>query len=74
VGLNLSLGDIAVGIVISMIGLPLLLYGKKEARTPHMVAGLILMVFPYFVGAWWLAIIIAVVILVGLKVMSRLGY
>jgi hypothetical protein len=73
-GLDLSMGSLAVGILISLVGAALLLYGRKEVRVPHMVAGVILIIFPYFVGVWWLAILIAVVILVGLTVVSRLGY
>ena len=63
-----------VGGFISLVGLAVLMYGRKEVRVPHMVAGVILIVFPYFVGIWWLAILIAVVILTGLAVMSRLGW
>jgi hypothetical protein len=73
-GLDLSMSSLAAGILISLIGAALLLYGRKETRVPHMVAGVILIVFPYFVGIWWLAILIAVVIVVGLAVVSRLGY
>jgi hypothetical protein len=72
--LNLDLSTLVVGIFISLIGAALLLYGRKEVRAPHIVAGLILIVFPYFVGIWWLAIVIAVVILAALAIISRLGY
>jgi hypothetical protein len=74
VSLNLDLSTLVVGIFISLIGAALLLYGRKEVRVPHIVAGLILIVFPYFVGIWWLAIVIAVVILAALAIISRLGY
>ncbi len=72
--LDLSLGDLALGIVISMIGAALVMYGRKEIRVPHMIAGVILMVFPYFVGIWWLALLIAAVILAGLSVAAKLGF
>lgn len=72
--MNLDLSTLVVGIFISLIGAALLLYGRKEVRVPHIVAGLILIVFPYFVGIWWLAIVIAVVILAALAIISRLGY
>jgi hypothetical protein len=72
--LNLSLGNLVVSVFISLIGASLLMYGRKEVRVPHIAAGGILIVFPYFVGIWWLAIFIAVLILAGLSVVSRLGY
>lgn len=73
-GLNLSLGSIVIGIFISMIGTVLVMYGRREVRVPHMAAGVILIIFPYFVGIWWLAIFIAAVIIAALSVASRLGY
>lgn len=72
--MDLSLGTLVVGIFISLIGVAVLIYGRKEARVPHMIAGLLLIVFPYFVGQWWLAIVIAAVILAALAIISRLGY
>lgn len=72
--MNLSAGMIVVSIFISLMGAALLLYGRKETRIPHMVAGGLLIVFPYFVGVWWIAVIITVVILAVLAVVSKLGY
>jgi hypothetical protein len=72
--MNLSFGNIVVSIFIGLIGAALLLYGRKEVRVPHIAVGAILVVFPYFVGIWWLAVLIAAVILGGLSVVSRLGY
>lgn len=53
----------------SGIGFVLFVYGKKQQRWPHLVAGIALMAYPYFVttawqmtgggaiigGAWWYA-------------------
>jgi hypothetical protein len=42
----------------SGIGFVLFIYGRKQQRWPQLVAGLLLMAYPYFVdGALWLAII-----------------
>jgi hypothetical protein len=52
------------------IGFVLFVYGKKQGRPPHVIAGLLLMVYPYFTetatalvavglgvgAAWWLAV------------------
>jgi len=71
---NMSAGNLVVSIFIGLIGVALVMYGRKEIRVPHLAAGGILIVFPYFVGIWWLAILIAVVVLAGLSVVTRLGY
>lgn len=37
-------------LLVSSIGFVLLVYGKRQTRVPHLVIGLVLLVFPYFVG------------------------
>jgi hypothetical protein len=72
--LDISPGGLAVSIFISLVGAALLMYGRKELRVPHVVTGLILIVFPYFVGSWWLAIVVAVVVIAVLALVTRLGF
>ena len=38
-----------LGVIFSSISLGYLLYGKKQKMTVPFVAGLVLMVFPYFI-------------------------
>ena len=57
-----------LSIVLGFVGLALFLYGRRTARMPHIVAGLLFMVYPYFTptiewtfgvgvaigaGLWW---------------------
>ncbi len=72
--LQLSVGMLTASIFISLIGATLVIYGRKQTRTPHVVAGAILVIFPYFVHWWWLGVIIAAVVLTVLAVVSKLGY
>jgi len=37
------------GMLVSSIGFGLFMYGKKEARIPHLVAGMVMMGYPGFV-------------------------
>jgi hypothetical protein len=46
---DLDVSSIAAGFVVSGVGFVLFNYGRKMGRIPHVVIGLILMVFPYFV-------------------------
>ena len=41
--------SIIAGLLVSSIGFVLFSYGKKMSRPPHMISGLVLMVFPYFI-------------------------
>jgi hypothetical protein len=61
------------GFLVSLIGTALFMYGKKQSRVPHMAAGVLLVVFPYFVPSVVLVFGIAAVLLVLLWVLVRAG-
>lgn len=65
---------IFVAIFLGLIGMALVLYGRKQGRWPHIVVGLVLLVYPYFVGNVVVQVVIAVVLLAGLSLVSHLGY
>ena len=69
----MDLNSILVGIFISLIGIALLMYGRKQTRLPHMVVGLILIVYPYFVGNIVIQLAVAALLLAALALLSRLG-
>jgi hypothetical protein len=46
---NLDASTLVAGFLVSGVGFVLFSYGRKMGRVPHTVAGLVLMVFPYFV-------------------------
>ncbi|HUL75092.1 MAG TPA: hypothetical protein VLT86_18405 [Vicinamibacterales bacterium] len=47
-----------IELIVSSIGFVLLVYGKKQGRLPHLLAGLAYLVYPYFVPDWlWMAIV-----------------
>jgi len=46
--MNLDPTWLLLSLVPSGIGFVLFVYGKKQQRWPHLVAGLVLMVYPYF--------------------------
>ena len=62
------------GLLVSSIGFVLLSYGKKMSRPPHMLTGLILLVYPYFVPGAILTFAIAAVLLGALWFAVKNGY
>jgi len=38
-------------LITSGVGFVLFVYGRKQARPPQLVAGIVLMVYPYFVSS-----------------------
>jgi hypothetical protein len=72
--MSFDAGSILAGLLISSIGFVLFSYGRKMGRAPQIVTGLVLLVFPYFVGSvpWMLGI---AALLLGLFWLAmRAGY
>jgi hypothetical protein len=62
--LDLSPASLFASFVVGLVGMGLLIYGKKTLRIPHLVCGVALSVYPFFVsGAGWILGIGAVLIL-----------
>ncbi len=60
-------------LVIGSVGLGLFMYGKRQRRVPHLLAGIALMVYPYFVGSVPVMAVIAGGLLGLLYLASYLG-
>jgi hypothetical protein len=65
--------SLLLSFVISGVGFVLFSYGRKMQRFPQLVAGLSLMVFPYFVSSALVSVGIAVAILGGLWAFLNFG-
>jgi hypothetical protein len=60
--------------LISSVGFVAFVYGKRQERTPQLAAGIVLLVFPYFVSSLlWMALI-AVAVLGLMTVAIKLGH
>lgn len=58
--MNFDMGSLAASFFIGIVGMAIFIYGKKQQRVPHLAAGLVLMVYPYFVPGWIPMVAIAV--------------
>jgi uncharacterized membrane protein YjjP (DUF1212 family) len=72
--MNIDPNWLLLSMLVSGIGFVLLMYGKRQSLLPHMVAGLTLLIYPYFVSNCWLMTLIAAVLLTGLWLAVRLGW
>lgn len=63
-----------VSLVMGGIGFVLLVYGRKQERWPQLVAGLVLMVYPYFVSGVAALVGIGVAICAALWLAVRAGW
>lgn len=72
--MSFDANSLFASLVIGSIGLGLTLYGRRARRFPHLVAGLVLIIYPYFVSSVMLMIGIAVGVLAALWLALRLRY
>jgi 4-hydroxybenzoate polyprenyltransferase len=72
--LTLDPGAIFLSLVVGGVGFVLFVYGKKQDRWPQLVAGIVLMVYPYFVGSAVPMLLVGVAIVGGLWLAVRSGY
>jgi len=63
--MGFSLPALFVSVVFGTIGLGVFIYGKRQARMLLVVAGLALMVYPYFVASWQLSLAIGALLTAG---------
>lgn len=67
-------GSLIAGLVVSGVGFVFFSYGRKMSRPPHVIIGIIMMVFPYFVPSV-IAMFAIGALLCGLLYMAtRAGY
>lgn len=70
-GLDLSPSGLIVGTVISGIGLGLFLYGKRAARAPQLIIGILLMGLPMFVTGALAMLAISSGLVAGMWALAR---
>jgi hypothetical protein len=63
-----------LSLVPSGIGFVLFVYGKKQGRWPHLVAGAALSVYPYVATSVTMLVTIGLLIGIGLWFAIRLGW
>lgn len=62
---------VLVTFVAGTVGFGLFVYGKKAQRLPHLAAGLLLMIYPYFTTTTTQAVVVGAAIILGLFVALR---
>jgi hypothetical protein len=71
---DIDLGTLVAGFVVSGVGFVLFSYGRKMSRAPQVVTGLVLMVFPYFVPGVLAVLAIAALLCGLLYIAVQNGY
>ncbi len=72
--ISLDPGVLFLSLVTSGIGFVLFVYGKKQERGPQLVAGLVMMVYPYFVSSLLMNVLVGAGILGAMWLAIRQGW
>jgi hypothetical protein len=72
--MSLDPAALYLSLVIGGVGFVLFVYGKKQDRWPQLVAGLVLMVYPYFVGSAVPMLGVGTAVVAALWLAVRAGY
>jgi hypothetical protein len=72
--MSLDAGTLFLSLITGGIGLVLFVYGKKQERWPQLIAGLMLMVYPYFIADLMVSMLVGAGILGGLWLAVRQGW
>jgi hypothetical protein len=65
--------SLITSLVVSSVGWVLFSYGRKQQRFPHVVTGILMMVYPYFMSSVALQLTMLPVLLLLLWVATRFG-
>ena len=71
--MDISPASLFASVLVSAVGVGVLLYGRKERRAPHLVAGVVLTAYPYFVEGATTMLLIGAGLLVALWACVRFG-
>jgi hypothetical protein len=71
---DFTTASLFASLVVSSIGLGLSGYGKKMARPPQLIVGLVMLVYPYFVPKVVPMLLVAGALVVGLLIALRRGH
>jgi hypothetical protein len=70
---HISGNALMASLLVSSIGFGLFVYGRKQSRAPQLIAGLVLMVYPYFVSSVPVTLIVGGALVLALWLAVRLG-
>jgi len=71
---SLEPGSLFISILTGLVGIALVMYGKKQQRWPQAVAGVLFMIYPYFIDGFWALVGIGAAIGLGLWLLVQAGY
>jgi hypothetical protein len=63
-----------LSLLTSAVGFVLFVYGRKQERLPQLLAGLALMIYPYFVGTLTMTLVVGAAIVGAMWIAIQQGW
>lgn len=70
----MDLNWLMCALLVSAVGTGLFVYGHRAVRWPPLITGVLFFIYPYFIANVLAMMIIAIILLAGLWLVSRLGW
>jgi hypothetical protein len=71
--MDLSPGALFASLLVGTIGFGFFLYGRKQHRIPQLLAGLVLMAYPYFIESMGWMLGVGALVMAALWIVVRMG-
>lgn len=71
--MDMDPGALMASLIVGLFGSAVFIYGKKQSRLPHMLAGVVLTIFPFFITNPLFVVGIAACVLLLLFLAVRYG-
>jgi hypothetical protein len=71
---ELDILNLVLGVIFSTIGFGYFIYGKRQQHSAALIAGLLLMLYPYIVSGTMSLIVVGLLLVAGPFVASRMGW
>ena len=71
--MDLDPGNLFTSIMVGLVGVALLTWGRKQARFAHMVAGVLLVVLTFVVSGWLYLLLASAGVVAALVLAVRAG-
>jgi hypothetical protein len=74
VDLDFDANALLASLFLGCVGFVCFVYGKRQARLPQMLAGVVLSIYPYFVSNVWLMLGIGAAVIGAMWLAIRMGW
>jgi hypothetical protein len=66
--------SLSLSVLFGAVGFGYFIYGKRQRQGPPLIAGLLLMIYPYVISGTWSLIVVGLILMASPFAARRLGW